>query len=146
MTASRSHKPFRKIDGTPIKDVGSYVRDWLKEHPNSEVHVGCDSKTRSETIKFSTVICMREIGKGVHEIHCNEYERYRGDKMDRLWREVSKALSIAEELKDIASITIHVDLNSDEKAKSNRIYDASIGMIKGMGFDALGKPHAWPAT
>lgn len=143
---SSPKKPFRKSDGAPIRDVGAYVNEWLEGHPHSEIHVGCDSKTRSETIKFSTVICMREIGNGVHEIHRNEYERHRGDKMERLWREVSKALSVAEELKDIASITIHVDLNSDQKAKSNRIYDASIGMIKGMGFEALGKPDAWAAT
>lgn len=141
-----SGRPFRKRDGTPVRDIGAYVGEWLKQHPNSEVHVGCDSKTRNDTIKFSTVICMREIGKGVHEIHRNEFERHLGDKMERLWREVSKALKIAEELKEIASITIHVDLNSDEKAKSHSLYDASIGMIKGMGFKALGKPYAWAAT
>jgi predicted RNase H-related nuclease YkuK (DUF458 family) len=141
-----SRKPFRRSDGRPVHEVGTYVREWLKQHPHSEVHVGCDSKTRSEFIKFSTVICMREIGKGVHEIHRNDYEKGRGDKMDRLWREVSKALAIAEELKEIASITIHVDLNSDQRAKSNRLYDASIGMIRGMGFHALGKPDAWAAS
>lgn len=146
METDPSRKPFRKSDGQPVHNVGDYVREWLRLHPHSEVHVGCDSKTRSEYIKFSTVICMREIGKGVHEIHRNDHEKGVGDKMQRLWREVSKALAIAEELRDIASITIHVDLNSDEKAKSHTLYDASIGMIKGMGFNALGKPYAWAAT
>ncbi len=137
---------FKKSNGERVPDVVEYVRKWLDAHPVSEVHVGCDSNLIGGRIKYSTVICLREIGKGVHEIHRNDYETGYGDNAHRLWKEVERALEAAGKLREFGQVTVHVDLNSNPRYPSHRLYHASIGLIKGMGFYALGKPDAWAAT
>ncbi len=136
---------FRDHNGKPIRDVVDYIRNWRGHFPHSEIHVGSDSKIRSGTAKFSVVICLRELGRGVHEIYKVEYQACR-DKMDRLWQEVNMAVEVATQLQELGKISVHVDLNSDPKYRSSKLYDASIGFIRGMGFEAIGKPDAWAAT
>jgi predicted RNase H-related nuclease YkuK (DUF458 family) len=63
-----------------------------------------------------------------------------------LWNEVTKAVEIAEMLKDLGKITVHVDINSNPRFRSYQLYDASMGLITSMGFEAAGKPLAWAAT
>jgi predicted RNase H-related nuclease YkuK (DUF458 family) len=33
-----------------------------------------------------------------------------------------------------------------DNEKSNQLYEAGIGYAKSMGYDAVGKPHAWAAS
>ena len=67
--------------------------------------------------------------------------------LERLIHEAVVSLEVAECVKEFTSLhpTIHADVNSVEHNLSNRVADAIIGMIKGMGYPVLIKPEAWAA-
>lgn len=140
------HATFRRSRGEMISDFKNYVLNWLQKYPNGEIHVGCDSKKRGKRVKYSTVICLRKVGRGVSELYRNEVEQAPPDDYTRLWNEVQRAVKVAEELKHICPITVHVDINSNPAYRSHRLYDASIGLINSMGFQGVGKPLSWAAT
>lgn len=137
---------FRNSLGHQIDNHCEYVERWLKLHPKGEIYVGCDSKVRGKFVKYSTAICLWKVGRGVSEIFKNEVEINPPDDYSRLWNEVTRAVNIAEELKELGRITVHVDINSNPKYRSHRLYDASIGLISSMGFKGVGKPHSWAAS
>lgn len=137
---------FRKADGSFVLDAKNYVADWLKRYPKGEIHVGCDSKRRGNSVKYSLSICMRNGNSGVHEIYGTYSMQNIPDNFSRLWEEVDRVVKLAQHLSDLSKITVHVDINRDPKFLSNRLYDASIGYISSMGFMALGKPDAWAAS
>lgn len=129
-----------------ITQPRAFVKSWLAKHPKGRIFVGCDSKVRGKLTKYSTAICLWNIGKGVSEIYKNEVVPTPSDDYTRLWTEVEKAVAIAEKLKDLAPITVHVDINSNPKYRSHKLYDASIGLINALGFEGVGKPFSWAAS
>lgn len=137
---------FRDHQGEAIEDARKYVMNWLHKHPGGRIFVGCDSKVRGDKVKYSTAICLWNIGKGVQEIYKNEVIRKPHDQYSRLWGEVTRAVETAETLKDLGEITVHVDINSNPKYRSHKLYDASIGLITSMGFQGAGKPYSWAAS
>lgn len=137
---------FRDYLGKEIQNVKSYVSNWLESHPKGEIYVGCDSKARGKLVKYSTVVCLWDVGKGVSEIYKNEVVPAPKDSYTRLWEEVTKSVDTAENLKELGKITVHVDINSNPKFRSHQLYDASIGLITSMGFEGAGKPFSWAAT
>lgn len=141
-----SNPPFRDPLGTEVLDIKSYVSQWLQIHPRGEIFVGCDSKVRGTRVKYSTVVCLWNVGRGVNEIHKNEIEKRPNDAYTRLWNEVTRAVEVADALKDLGRITVHVDINSNPKYRSHQLYDASIGLITSMGFKGAGKPFSWAAS
>ena len=69
------------------------------------------------------------------------------DVLERLLHEAVISLEVANSVKEHTNLipTIHADINSKESALSNRVADAIMGMIKGMGYPVLIKPDAWAA-
>lgn len=130
----------------PIKCPVSRVSKWLSAYPAGRVFVGCDSKVRGDLVKYATVICLWDVGKGVKEIYRNEVTRAPKDSYTRLWNEVTRATETAELLKGLGEITVHIDINSDPQYPSNRLYDAGIGLINSLGFAGAGKPYSWAAS
>ncbi len=143
---SHPGSPFRDYSGIEVSDIRTYVSHWLKTHSQGEIFVGCDSKVRGNRVKYSTVICLWDVGRGVNEIYKNEIEKRPKDSYTRLWNEVTRAVEIADILKDLGHITVHVDINSNPKYRSHQLYDASIGLITSMGFRGAGKPFSWAAS
>jgi predicted RNase H-related nuclease YkuK (DUF458 family) len=137
---------FLNAHGEKVSDLKSYVTNWLKQHPLGKVYVGCDSKRRGATVKYSTVVCLWNVGHGVHELYCNEKLSEPRDRFTRLWNEVTRAVEVAQSLKGLSDIHVHVDINSNASFKSHQLYDASIGLITSMGFKGAGKPLSWAAT
>ncbi len=132
--------------GQTITDLEAYVGQWLKEHPNGALYVGADSKVWGERVKYATVVCLWDMGRGVKELYRNEYAPKPKDSFTRLWTEVTKAVEVAEVLRELGEITVHVDINENPKYRSHALYDASMGFITSMGFKAAGKPFAWAAS
>ncbi len=137
---------FYKDNGTAVLDPKTYVANWLKQNRNSELHIGCDSKVKGNTVKYSLSICMREVGAGVHEIYCSKTLPRHKDTYHRLWNEVNMVVSLAEQLADLAEINVHLDINQDPKYLSNRLLESSVGYIKSLGYNAIAKPDAWAAS
>jgi len=152
---------FKKIDGTVIDDVSKYVKDWIVEHPYADVTIGCDSQAFARYIKYSVVIVMhmfheskesnpQRTGNGAHVISATIIDKDRSLKSDlytKLWAEAMYTVQAAQMLDNcVKNVTIHLDYNSKEDAYSNVLYASGIGFVKGMGYEAVGKPYAWAAT
>jgi predicted RNase H-related nuclease YkuK (DUF458 family) len=146
-------KNFIQTNGKVIDNLFEYVKDWVERYPNSEIFVGCDSQEVGNKINYVTTVCLYEIGHGVHVILKKESEprpqltNPLANMHPKLWSEVVRSVEVAESLKGInKKITVHVDYNSKDNEKSNQLYEAGIGYAKSMGYDAVGKPHAWAAS
>lgn len=144
-------KKFQNRDGQKIENVSEYVKNWLNEHIECEIYIGCDSQETHNRVTYVTTICLYERGKGAHVIYKKEYEPKqtlgKTNMHTRLWNEVTKSIEVADTLKDLdRPITVHVDYNSKQTEKSNQLYEAGIGYAKSMGYDAVGKPDAWAAS
>ncbi len=137
---------FRTSSGMVINDVRQYVSAWLKEHPKGKVFIGSDSQVRGDLVKYSTVVCLWDVGHGVWEAYSTVKIPRPNDRFTRLWNEVQRSVEVAELLRDIAQVTVHMDFNSNPKFPSYKLYDAGMGLVKAMGFEAAGKPYSWAAS
>jgi len=148
---------FKKIDGEIINDVNNYVNNYIKENPYIDITIGCDSQEHSKYIKYSVVIVMHKldkygVGHGAHVINANYIDTSKTIKSDiysKLWVEAELTIQTAQmlNLKNyFKNIKIHLDYNSKEEEFSNVLYSSGMGFVKGMGFEAYGKPYAWAAS
>lgn len=69
----------------------------------------------------------------------------------RMIYEVSKSIEAAMQIADLVEaygikMTIHADINANEKWESNKALSHAIGYILGMGYDFKIKPDAWAAS
>lgn len=129
-----------------VDDLRQYVKAWLRTHPSGEVYIGSDSQVRGSDVKYSTVICLWDVGHGVWEVYSTVKFPRPGDRFTRLWNEVQRSLHVAEQLRDITKVIVHMDFNSDPSYPSYQLYDAGMGLVKSMGYEAAGKPDSWAAT
>ena len=137
---------FRDGQHRLVEDVPTFIRTWMEARTEGEIYVGADSKVRGDKAKYSTVICLWDVGKGVSELYRNEIIPKPRDGFTRLWNEVTRAVEVADQLRELGDITVHVDINESPKYRSHQLYDASIGLITSMGFKAAGKPFSWAAS
>jgi predicted RNase H-related nuclease YkuK (DUF458 family) len=137
---------FKTGNGAEIHDLLQYVESWCKHHPNGLIYVGSDSKVIGNQVKYATVVCLRDVGKGVHEVYRNIKIPKPKDRFTRLWNEVMYSVEVARGLQEIGPIEVHMDFNSNPKYQSFQLYDAGMGLIQSMGFKGAGKPLSWAAT
>lgn len=121
----------------------------------SSVYIGCDSirfkKNGKWKARYSTVVILHMDSKhGCQLFHTEEIMDDYGNLKQRLLNEVSFAISVASELLDAIGnrdFSIHLDLNSNPKYKSNIAVKEALGWVRGtLGVDAVIKPNAWAAT
>ncbi|MFW6311066.1 MAG: ribonuclease H-like YkuK family protein [Nanoarchaeota archaeon] len=146
---------FKKFDGSKVENIDSYVKDWIRKHPNGNVTIGCDSQTHPRYVKYAITIVMHDvdengIGHGAHVIYATVKDTNKNLKKDtysKLWAEAEYTIMAAKMLESCEkNIKIHLDYNSKEGEYSNALYQSGIGYIKGMGFEAFGKPYSWAAS
>lgn len=137
---------YKTSNGLTVANLREFVQGWLNQHPDGEIYVGTDSKARGDRVKYSTVICLWDVGHGVWEAYRNEFTKRPKDKFTRLWDEVNRSVVVAEKLKDLGKVHVHLDFNSNPDYPSYQLYDAGIGLVTSLGFNGAGKPNAWAAT
>lgn len=136
------------------------VRKELAEAPlNTKVYFGCDSR-RYRTkkghwwISFATVVVIHlEGSKGCRVFGLVEKEQdYSGSMKFRLLKEVHKAVEMVLRFEEDLILNdleyeIHLDINSDEKCKSNIAMKEAAGYVLGtVGIRPLFKPEAFAAS
>jgi len=147
---------WKKYDGSTIENVSEYVQDWAAKWPKGEIMIGCDSQEHVDHVKYSVTINMHMIdqygiGRGGHVIFANVIDKSKTLKTDmftKLWMEAELSVQAAEslELNKSIKIIIHLDYNVKAEKYSHVLYNSGIGYVRGMGYEAYGKPHAWAAT
>jgi len=133
------------------EDVVLFIRDWFEKYPNSEVHIGADSKKRGLTTSYACGICLYNVGRGGTVLYHRKLVPTAGSNHERLWVELEIAMEISnylrKELGPDMEINVHIDYNSEPMYKvSNALYSSGMAWIKSSGYNAYGKPHAWAAS
>ena len=143
---SKKNGVFRTTGGIVVTDLRRFIKLWLSDHKDGQIYVGSDSQVRGDIVKYSTVVCLWDVGHGVREAYSSEVSDRPKDRFTRLWNEVMRSVELADQLRDLGEIHVHMDFNSNPEFPSHKLYDAGIGYVTSMGFDAAGKPNAWAAT
>lgn len=129
---------FRKINNGEHFELLDYVNNYLKEHNDVEILVGCDSQNKGDNTIFAVVVALYHKGKGAHIVFRKWKTQRERVRSVRLLNEVWFALETAEYLRSNGvsqDVTyIDIDLNPDPKYKSNEVFRQAVGMVEGMGY------------
>lgn len=140
-----NQRQFKTLIKNQKVELVDYVQKYVKEHPEVEILIGCDSQNRKRETFYAIVVGMYKPGKGAHVI----YSRFRvpreRSETTRLLNEVWYSLEIAEIFRQELGITakwIDIDLNPDPKYKSNEALASAVGMVIGIGYNVRHKGHS----
>lgn len=95
---------FKKFGGEEIQDLGLYVRNYMLDHENVVLSVGCDSDEHKRQDLYAIAVCFYHIGCGGHIVFKREWvpKKNVGRKIshveERLWKEVERSKAVADYL------------------------------------------------
>ncbi len=138
----------RMHDGSAV-DVLAHIGDVLALAKDVQVRVGCDSHNRAHHTVYTTTVVLRFHRNGAQVIYRREKAPKVTDLWTRLWGEVERSLAVACCLRDEGQVIVHgidMDLNSDERFRSNKLHTAAVGYIRSNGYEAHTKPELLPAS
>ena len=124
------------------------ICDSLRKDPSLCVYIGTDSHVHNNCTYFAIAICILRKGKGGNFFIKKFQENldYQQEMSYRLLKEVSNSIDIALMLrKKIPNkqITIHIDVNENQKHKSSTHTKRLVSFVKAMGFVCETKPNSW---
>ena len=128
-----SHKQIELIE---------YIKEYVSQHPNIEVLVGCDSQNRKRETIYAIVIGLYTPGKGAHVLYSRFNTTRERENINRLLNEVWNSVEVAEAIRNETGIKakwIDIDLNPDPKYKSNAALASAVGVVTGMGYNVRHK-------
>lgn len=132
------------IKNQPVELI-TYVKDYIKKYPDTEVLIGCDSQNRKKETIYAIVIGLYKPKKGAHVLYTRFTEAREKENVNRLINEVWFSTEVAEQIKNEANIKatwIDIDLNPDPKFKSNAALTTAVGIVIGMGYNVRHKGHS----
>ena len=134
---------FRKFDRQRV-DLAPYVKDYVGRFPNTEIMIGCDSQNVGRYTSYAVIVALYEPGHGAHVIYRREKTEKERNRPTRLMNEVWKSVEVATFLRDngLKIKYIDIDINPNPKYKSNEVYEAACGLVKGCGFECRYKTLA----
>lgn len=120
----------------------------------SSVYIGCDSlryrHNGSWFAEYSIVIVLHiDSNRGGRIFHRTIKQPDFGNIKQRLIQEAIFAATVGTHLLDVIGtrkMVVHLDLNRDPKHFSNIAVNEAIGYVKGMGLEAVIKPHSFAAS
>jgi len=139
----------------PLGRILECVRAFIEQQPKAfyEIIVGTDSHA-SDTVSFVTAITVRRIGNGGIYFWTRSYKNKFPNLRERIYAEAIHSITLAQELRGrlkeelqdefFWNDQIHIDIG--ENGKTREFIDAVVGMVKGYGFEAVIKPHAYGAS
>jgi len=136
---------WKTLSGTEV-DIEEKIKKFNTDQYN--LHVGSDSCLNGEKFRLISTICFRDPGHGVIVFWRAKKPETPTSLYKRLQLEVLDSIQIASALQEICGrdLTVHVDINPDDRFESNKFYDEMVGMVKGCGFKCITKPDAFAAA
>jgi len=132
-------RQYKTLNANKDVDLISYIRDYLTVNPTTEIIIGTDSQNRRRETVYAVVIGLYRPGKGAHVL----YTRFTTPRVrieentTRLLNEVWYSVELAEEIRKELGVTtkwIDIDINADEKFRSNLALTSALGIVRGMGY------------
>lgn len=126
----------------------------ISRYPTAEIHVGTDSHYKSGKLIFATVIALYSPGECSRYFFKRRLEKVikhsRKNLSTRLLKEVQNSIDIAtmvrERLGESYEISVHADISSNVKNRSNIVHEPAKKWIMAMGFNCFMKPSAWASS
>lgn len=148
---------WKTIDDRNVKSVSDWILSKLK-FEDIELMVGTDSQQTAEWTKFVSVIVARRPGNGASALYYWWREPRIKNLRQRLLKETMYSTQLALELiilkrddettiiGDTTPLSVHIDVNLNEKFDSSRWAAELAGMVVGQGFKVVLKPDSWVST
>jgi len=132
-------KVFKTLNTNIKIDLIPYIKEYKEKFPEMEILIGCDSQNRKRETVYAIVIGLYKPSKGAHVLYSRLITpRVRIEQnTTRLLNEVWYSVEVAELIKNelgIVATWIDVDINQDERYKSNQALANALGLVKGMGY------------
>ena len=136
---------WRCLEGSS-KDLRTHLELLLSK--GYKIHVGCDSHQYADYTRLVSVICLRKGPNGVITYWKTHNEVPSPSIYMKLQREVVVALEVAEFVKEVGyrDVTVHIDINPNDKYLSNKFYKEFVNMVSGCGYKCITKPDAFAAS
>ena len=138
-------RQFKTLVDHKNVELISYVRDYIKQHPEVEILIGTDSQNRKRHTVYAIVIGLYRPRKGAHVLYSRFETLRERDNVNRLLSEVWHSVEIAEAIKNdigVRATWIDIDLNPDPKYRSNQALTSAVGIVTGMGYSVRHKGHS----
>ena len=126
-----------------------YLIEYLKNNPECEIHVGCDSQNYTNKTVYVTTIVIRYPNRGAHVLYYKEKVARIRDLWTRLWNEIERSIATANFIENECGLKvtqIDLDLNEDPDYPSNKVLRAASGYLSSLGFTSKAKPNLLMAT
>lgn len=139
---------FKTAQGKPVELTE--IKNLIEEEFDYKVYVGTDSQVHrsKKKVLYATCIVLHKKGKGGRMFIWKEWDRnveLRQRLMNETWRSLQTSFSLKEILPPNVDIEIHLDVNSNSKARSSDYYQELVGMVTGQGFTCHIKPDSFAA-
>lgn len=134
---------FRIMGTGELVEFDDYVVQYVSDHPECTVHVGCDSQNVKGTTVYVTTVVFRYAGQGAHVLYKKEKLPKIPSFWNKLWGETERSVDLAGYLSDEMNIDvtqIDLDYNTDPSYPSQKLYVAASGYVQSMGYAAKAKP------
>jgi hypothetical protein len=140
---------FKRLHDKEDIEVVSYLKDFLKENPNTDIYIGTDSQVHGRSTTYAVVIVLHRKGRGGHVLYYREVIPKTFDLFTKIFKEVEMSLEVAEYL--VANgikkaKKIDIDINPDKRYKSNIVLASAMGLLAGYGYEGRMKPYAWASS
>ena len=138
---------FRTEKGGKVTDPAAYVKEYIKSRRETPVQViiGSDSQNYGPVTSYATVIVLYVPGHGGHVLYERDRKKREISNAARLLNEVSRADML--KAGGVGKVDyIDIDINPDDRYKSNGVYAAAVGMVRGMGYECRCKTLGAAAT
>jgi len=137
-------RQFKKLSNHEKIDLLDYIKNYVKENPETELLIGTDSQNHKRNTTFAIVIALYKPQKGAHALYSrwDEPRQYFGKpgeaEKNRLLAEVWYSVEVAETILNSIGLRakyIDIDINPDKKYGSNVALAEALGLVKGMGYE-----------
>ena len=131
------NRTFKTLSQHQNVDLIPYIKEYVSQHSNIEILVGCDSQNRKRETIYAIVIGLYKPGKGAHVLYSRFTTQRERENINRLLNEVWFSVEVAEAIKNetgVVATWIDIDLNPDPKYRSNQALASAVGIVTGMGY------------
>ena len=86
------NKVFKTLTSHKIEELVPYIKEYVSQHPNLEILVGCDSQNRKRETIYAIVIGLYTPGKGAHVLYSKFIDIFKDKKINIKFISASKKL------------------------------------------------------
>ena len=128
---------YRKLSDRSQVDLVEYIKNYLTEHNDVEILIGCDSQNLKDRTIYAIVVALYDTGKGAHVLYKRWKTQKEWTRSTRLLNEVWYSVEVAEAMKAAGLPKVRwidIDINPDPRFKSNEVFRQAVGLVEGMGY------------